>query len=181
MNKALFVDRDGVLNQDTGYTYKISDLVILEGVIEGLKFFQDQGYLIIIITNQSGIARGFFTPKDLANFMNKMCEIFESNQIYIRDYYFCPHHFSGSIKKYAQSCNCRKPNTGMIISAAKKYDIDLSKSVLIGDKESDILAGKNSGIFTNLLILDDFLPEGSQACATAKDLVQAASIIEKLN
>ena len=101
MDRALFIDRDGVLNEDNGYTFKIEDLRILDGVIDGLKVIQDLGYKIIIITNQSGIARGFFTIQDFHDFMKALLEILEENKIFVSDYFFCPHRIvSSKIKSF---------------------------------------------------------------------------------
>tara|TARA_B000000475_G_C15971377_1_gene437183 strand:+ start:464 stop:1009 length:546 start_codon:yes stop_codon:yes gene_type:complete len=180
MNKALFIDRDGVLNQDKGYTHKISDLKLLDGVLEGLQRFQSLDYKIIIITNQSGIARGLFKIKDFHDFMTKMIQIFNNNKITINDYFFCPHHIDGVVKEYSISCDCRKPEAGMIFQAQEKYGFDLSKSVLIGDKESDILAGIKANIPLNIRITKNILLKDSLASYTTKDLIQAAEIIKKI-
>lgn len=177
--KILFIDRDGVLNQDKGYTYKTSDLKILDGVVDGLKEFQDMGYSIIIITNQSGIARGFFSLLDFHNFMNYLIKEFQTNGIKILDY-FCPHHIDGKIKKYTMACTCRKPQPGMIIKAIKKYSLDASKSILVGDKESDILSGINSKIPINILITNKNPQDHSRASAFAKNLIEAANIAKEL-
>jgi len=181
MDKALFIDRDGVLNQDNGYTFKVSDLKILDGVIEGLKAVQDLNYKIFIITNQSGIARGFFTSRDLQHFMETLLMILEDSDIFITDYFYCPHHIEGVLAEFTKSCECRKPKPGMIMQAKKKYKLDLSRSVLIGDKESDILAGKEAKLLTNILVTNKPLRNDSMASAGARDLIKAAEIIKQLN
>ena len=181
MDKALFIDRDGVLNQDNGYTFKVSDLKILDGVIEGLKAVQDLKYKIFIITNQSGIARGFFTSRDLQHFMKTFLMILEDSDIFITDYFYCPHHIEGVLAEFTKSCECRKPKPGMIMQAKKKYNLDLSRSVLIGDKESDILAGKEAKLLTNILVTNKPLRNDSMASAGARDLIKAAEIIKQLN
>ena len=181
MDKALFIDRDGVLNQDNGYTFKVSDLKILDGVIEGLKAVQDLNYKIFIITNQSGIARGFFTLRDLQHFMKTLLMILEDSDIFMTDYFSCPHHIEGVLAEFTKSCECRKPKPGMIMQAKKKYNLDLSRSVLIGDKESDILAGKEAKLLTNILVTNKPLRNDSMASAGARDLIKAAEIIKQLN
>lgn len=147
MNKALFLDRDGVINKEKNYLYKIEDFEFIDGVFETCKYFQDKGYLIIIITNQAGIARGKYTEDDYQILTDWMIKEFEKKDIKISKVYHCPHHpdFSGE-------CECRKPNPGMILQAQKDFDIDLSQSILVGDKNSDIESGINAGIKMNYLV-----------------------------
>jgi len=181
VNKALFLDRDGVINIDHGYTYKVSDLNLIDGVVEGLQAISHLEYKIFIITNQSGIARGLFEVDDLHLFMEHLLKILKKNNINITDYFFCPHHIEGAIKAYTKKCSCRKPEPGMLHDAQKKYNLDLSQSILIGDKETDILAGKNAGVLFNILITNSTLSRRSQALYLAQDLIQAAKIINRLN
>ena len=147
MNKALFLDRDGVINKEKNYLYKIEDFEFIDGVFETCKYFQEKGYLIIIITNQAGIARGKYTEDDYQILTDWMIKEFEKKDIKISKVYHCPHHpdFSGE-------CECRKPNPGMILQAKKDFNIDLSQSILVGDKNSDIEAGINAGIKMNYLV-----------------------------
>ena len=177
-NQAVFIDRDGVLNEDFGYTSQLSDLKILEGVVEGLQAILALDFKVIIITNQSGIARGLYSIKDLHVFMNEMINIFLKNQIDITDYFFCPHHPEGMIQAYAIKCSCRKPEAGMLFAAEKKYNLDLSKSILIGDKETDILAGQNANLFSNILISSEERNDQSNATHIAQNLIDAAEIIK---
>lgn len=179
MIKAIFLDRDGVINEDNGYTHKIDDFKLLEGVIQGLQALRDLDYEIIIITNQAGIARGFFSINDFHIFMNHIINTLHKNNIQVLDYFFCPHHPEGKIESYAIKCNCRKPDIGMLEEAKEKYKIDFSKSIIIGDKESDILAGKNAGLLSDILISNYSLAQNSQASYIAKDLVEASNIIAK--
>ncbi len=179
MIKAIFLDRDGVINEDNGYTYKIDDLKLLDGVIQGLQALRNLDYEIIIITNQAGIARGFFSVNDFHIFMNHIINTLHKNKIQVLDYFFCPHHPEGKIESYAIKCNCRKPEIGMLEEAKEKYKIDFSKSIIIGDKESDILAGKNAGLLSDILISNYSLTQDSQASYIAKDLVEASNIVAK--
>ena len=181
MNKALFLDRDGVINVDHGYTYKISDLKILEGVVEGLQAIANLNYKIFIITNQSGIARGLFEEADLHNFMGHLLAIFSQNSINISDYFFCPHHTEGTIPAYRKKCSCRKPEPGMLHDAQKKYNLDLSQSILIGDKETDIMAGLNAGLAKNILIGQPGVSTGSKATNIVRNLIEASAIINLYN
>ena len=180
-NQAVFIDRDGVLNEDFGYTSQLSDLKILEGVVEGLQAILALNFKVIIITNQSGIARGLYSIEDLHVFMNEMINIFLKNQIDITDYFFCPHHPEGMTQEYAIKCSCRKPEAGMLFAAEKKHNLDLSKSILIGDKETDILAGKNANLFSNILISSEERNDQSNATHIVKNLIDAAEIIKAYN
>ncbi|MDK2084127.1 D-glycero-beta-D-manno-heptose 1,7-bisphosphate 7-phosphatase [Aliarcobacter butzleri] len=146
-SKALFLDRDGVVNIEKNYLYKIEDFEFIDGIFETSKYFQDKGYLIIIITNQAGIARGKYTENDYQILTKWMINEFEKKDIKISKVYHCPHHPDFSV-----DCECRKPNIGMIMEAKKEFNIDLASSILVGDKMSDIEAGKKAGIGRNYLI-----------------------------
>ena len=150
MKKAIFLDRDGTINVEKDYIYKSEDLVFEEGSIEALKTFKNLGYILIVVSNQSGIARGYFTEEDLNIFNNNMNEILKKNGVEITEFYCCPHHPDG-IGKYKKVCECRKPNNKMIEDAIKKYNIDREKSYMIGDKISDIGAGLKSNLKTVLV------------------------------
>lgn len=136
-NKAIFLDRDGVINDCSAFVNKPNDLKIYPWVFEALKIFRESGYKIFIVTNQGGIELGYLTEKTLNKIHNKMIKEFKSNGVYIDDIEYCPH--------YKQKCNCRKPLPGMILKLAEKYDIDLEKSWMIGDSEEDMEAGKAAG------------------------------------
>ncbi|PHH98826.1 D-glycero-beta-D-manno-heptose-1,7-bisphosphate 7-phosphatase [Fusobacterium polymorphum] len=150
MKKAIFLDRDGTINVEKDYIYKSEDLVFEEGTIKALKTFKNLGYILIVISNQSGIARGYFTEKDLNIFNNNMNEILKKNGVEITEFYCCPHHPDG-IGEYKKVCECRKPNNKMIEDAIKKYNIAREKSYMIGDKTSDIGAGLKSNLKTVLV------------------------------
>ena len=150
MEKAIFLDRDGTINVEKDYIYKSEDLVFEEGTIEALKTFKNLGYILIVVSNQSGIARGYFTEEDLNIFNNNMNEILKKNGVEITEFYCCPHHPDG-IGEYKKVCECRKPNNKMIEDAIKKYNIDREKSYMIGDKTSDIGAGFKSNLKTVLV------------------------------
>ena len=139
--KALFLDRDGVINHDFNHVYKISEFQFIDGIFEFCNFFFKKGYLIIVITNQAGIAKSFYNENDFYILSEWMKDCFEKKFIKIEKIYFCPHHpdFSGP-------CDCRKPNPGMILRAKNDLNIDLKQSILVGDKNSDINAGLNAGI-----------------------------------
>jgi D-glycero-D-manno-heptose 1,7-bisphosphate phosphatase len=138
-SKAIFLDRDGVINKEKNYLYKVEDFEFIDGVFESLKYLQNLGYKLFIITNQSGIRRGYYTLEDFDKLIVWMLKQFEQNDIKISKVEFCPH------TPY-DSCDCRKPKTGMIDNILKNYDIDLANSWLIGDKQSDIQCAKNANI-----------------------------------
>lgn len=141
MNKALFLDRDGVVNVEKNYVYKISDLEFVDGIFKLCNYFKKNNFLIFIITNQSGVARGFFSIKNLEKLHQFIVSEFSKRNINIEKIYYCPHH-----PDFGDVCVCRKPDPGMILNAAAEFNLDLKKSILIGDRESDIVAGKRAGI-----------------------------------
>jgi len=149
---AVFLDRDGVINYDDDYVYKIDDYRFIPDVFAACQLFIKKGYKLIVITNQAGIARGLYTEEDFNHLNQWFLKQFKKNNIKISGVYYCPHHPVYGIGKYRQSCHCRKPQPGMIQQAALEHKLDLSRSILIGDKISDINAGKNAGISTNLLV-----------------------------
>lgn len=132
--KAIFLDRDGTINVDYGYVYKSEDLHLIDGVIESLKRLQDAGFLLIIITNQSGVGRGYFSESDAEKFNQLLIEKLKKSDIIISDVYMCIH-------TPENHCNCRKPFPYMINKALEKYQIDASKSYMLGDKQSDVESG----------------------------------------
>jgi D-glycero-D-manno-heptose 1,7-bisphosphate phosphatase len=151
---ALFLDRDGVVNTETDYVWRIKDFNFVNDIFRLCEKFQKAGYKIFIITNQSGISRGYYSEADFLNLTDWMLTRFLENRITISKVYYCPHH-----PDITGHCNCRKPNPGLINQAEMEFDIDLSNSILIGDSISDILAGKNAGVGTNILIPTNIIPK----------------------
>lgn len=145
MNKAIFLDRDGVINYDHGYVYKISDFRLIEGVVDALKFFQLKKFLLIIVTNQSGIGRGYFTEQEFQEINSHMLRILKNDSININGVYYCPHHPN-------DNCKCRKPKNYLIEKAIKEYKINRKLSYFVGDKHSDMLASKKSKLKKCFLI-----------------------------
>lgn len=137
MNKAVFLDRDGTINIEKHYLYKIEDFEFLPGVLQGLKKIQDLGYLLVIITNQSGIARGYYTEDDYNKLTKYMLSILESNGIHISKVYYCPHLKDAVIPKFRKDCDCRKPRLGLFYKAKQELKIDMSRSWAIGDNLRD--------------------------------------------
>jgi len=145
MQKAIFLDRDGVINIEKNYVSKIEDFQFIDGVFDTLKHLQNSGYKLFIITNQSGIGRGYYTKDDFDKLTSWMLSEFEKKQISISQVEHCPHNPD-------EMCLCRKPKSGMIDNILKNHNIDLEKSWLIGDKKSDILCAKNAGIKSTIQV-----------------------------
>lgn len=143
---AVFLDRDGVLTEERGYVCSMEELHVFPYAESCIRQIKAKGYWTIVITNQSGIARGFFTEGMLMKMNDYLKRMVGADAIY-----YCPHHLEGKIKKYAVDCNCRKPKTGMIEKACEEFNIDIENSFLAGDRASDIAAGQNAGIRTILL------------------------------
>ena len=137
MNKAIFLDRDGTINIEKHYLYKIDDFEFLPGVIQALKRLQDAGYLLIIVTNQSGIARGYYTEREYEALSNWMIGELRKHDVIISAVYYCPHLPDATVIKYRKDCNCRKPKLGMYRQAIVEHDIMLPQSYAIGDKIRD--------------------------------------------
>lgn len=150
-NKALFLDRDGVINVDKHYVYKIEDCEFIDGIFDLCRTAKKKGYKLIVITNQAGIAKGYFTEDDFHVFMEYVRSEFIRQGCPLDDVFYCPYHIDG-IGKYRKDSWDRKPNPGMLLKAAEKHQIDLSQSVLIGDRQSDIEAGKKAGVKTCILL-----------------------------
>ena len=150
MNRAVFLDRDGVINRKGGsyYVFREEDFVLNEGVTDALKYFESKGYLLIIVTNQGGIARGVFTVEQLENLNSYMTGILKSSGITLSGIFYCPHHPEVS------ACECRKPGTLLFEISVKEYDIDPGKSFMIGDSQSDMIAAERMGIKGILLTVN---------------------------
>ncbi len=152
MRKALFLDRDGVINVDSGYVHKSEDVEFVPGIFDLARLATESGYLLIVVTNQSGIGRGKFSETDFWNLMSWMENRFAAENCPLTAIYFCPYHPIHGVGDYRRESPFRKPNPGMILAAQAEWSIDLSKSVLIGDKPSDIDAGIAAEVGTNLLV-----------------------------
>ena len=150
MPKALFLDRDGVVNVEKNYLHKIEEFELVEGIVEVCRAYQASGYLIIIVTNQSGISRGYYSEEDFAILSQWMVEHFKVLGVSITHIYHCPHHES-----IDGVCECRKPEPGMFLEAQKEYDLDMAMSVMIGDNERDIEAALRAGVGMNILLSTD--------------------------
>jgi len=170
MNKALFLDRDGIINVDHGYVYQEENFEFVEGIFELCTKAQVNGFMIIVITNQSGIGRGKYSEREFEELCQWMKAEFQQRNIVIDDIFYCPHHPTNAKGEYLQSCYCRKPEPGMIIAAQKKHEIDLAQSIFIGDKKSDMRAANSAGVKYRLLVGDQDQCEGAPKTLFAENL-----------
>lgn len=159
--KALFLDRDGVINQDFGYVSEVKNFIFCDGIFEALRGFMKKNYKLFIITNQSGIARGYYSLEDFFTLTDFMLKEFKKEKIKIEKVYFCPHDEKAH-------CSCRKPKAGMIEQALEEYEVNPEKSLLIGDKITDIQAGQAAKLGRTFLLPQD-----------AKSVLEVLQIIER--
>ena len=146
--KALFLDRDGVINKDLGYVYRIDDFEFMPGIFEALSGFMALGFEIFVVTNQSGIGRKYYTQADFDKLSCYMISEFRKRGVNIKKIYYCPHTPD-------DNCSCRKPRSGMFLQALSEFDIDMKSSIMIGDKKSDIEAANSAGVGKSFLIDGD--------------------------
>jgi D-glycero-D-manno-heptose 1,7-bisphosphate phosphatase len=144
--RALFLDRDGVINHDSGYTSRVEDFEFIDGIFDLGRAAKSFGYLLIVITNQAGIGRGYYLEQDFLALTEWMQEHFEREGVLITDVFHCPYHPEHGIGCYKKDSFDRKPNPGMLLSAAKKHGLDLNRSIMIGDKDTDMRAAKRAGV-----------------------------------
>jgi D-glycero-D-manno-heptose 1,7-bisphosphate phosphatase len=152
MNKALFLDRDGIINIDYGYVHKIENFEFVDGIFELCQLAISKGYQIFVITNQAGIARGYYDKQTFEALSQWMVSKFKEQNVSIGKVYYCPHHPDKGVNEFVMSCDCRKPEPGMIMQAQQEYSIALADSIFIGDKISDMQAASNAGIQTRILV-----------------------------
>jgi D-glycero-D-manno-heptose 1,7-bisphosphate phosphatase len=160
MNKALFLDRDGVINEDSAYPHKPEHIIFKPGIFEFCKKAQDRGYLLMVITNQAGVAKGYFTEDDVKKLHEWMGERFKEQGVTISAFYYCPFHPKAKIEKYRQDSECRKPAPGMILQAVRDFDIDISHSLVVGDKATDRI---NLPGLKSVILKSNYMPTGFDA------------------
>ncbi|MBU2699021.1 D-glycero-D-manno-heptose 1 [Sporomusaceae bacterium BoRhaA] len=146
LKRAIFLDRDGVINIDRGYVHRKEDFCWVDGAIETVRQFNELDYLVFVVTNQGGIARAFYTEQDVLDLHNWLQSELNKQGAHIDQFYYCPHHVEGSVPEHSHVCSCRKPEPGMILAAAQEWPVDLNRSVMIGDKPSDMEAAKRAGV-----------------------------------
>ena len=151
MKRALFLDRDGVINKEINYLYRKEDFIFIDGIFKICKFYQKLGFVLIVVTNQAGIAKGYYSENDYNKLTEWMIAEFSKKGVAIGKVYHCPH-----FPEITGECMCRKPNPGMLLQAKVEFNIDLPNSILIGDKQSDFDAASNAGI-NNYYHIDDII------------------------
>ena len=167
-HKALFLDRDGVINVEKHYLYKIEDFEFIEGIFDLCQFFQKLDYKIFVVTNQSGIDRGYYSEKDFEALTKWMIESFAKEGVHIDHVYHCPHH-----PDISGSCSCRKPKPGMLLEAIESFDIDVKGSLLVGDKERDIESAIAAGVTHTYLYSEDIVPsQATKIVASFTDITK---------
>jgi D-glycero-D-manno-heptose 1,7-bisphosphate phosphatase len=152
---ALFLDRDGVINVDHGYVHRIDQMQFIDGIFELCHAATERGYLLIVVTNQAGIGRGMFCESEFHALTDWMKEQFTAHGVTITDVFYCPDHPEHGVGVYRRHSMMRKPGPGMLLAAAQKHDLDLVKSVLVGDKLTDVEAGAAAGVGYNVLLTND--------------------------
>ncbi len=169
MDKIVFLDRDGTINKEVNYLHRPEDLQFLPGAAEAMKALKDAGFKLVVITNQAGVARGYYTCEDveaLHRFMNEQLKVLGAE---VDAFYYCPHHPVHGIGIYKKECHCRKPGTGMFEMAEKLFEVDKSRSYMIGDKLIDVEAGVNYGV-TGILVGTGYGASERQASKDKKEM-----------
>lgn len=163
MKKAIFLDRDGTLNIDHGYVHRIDDFHFIEGSIEALQKLKAMGFLLVLVTNQSGIARGYFSEEQFLQLTEWMDWSLADRGVDLDGIYYCPHHPQGQ-GEYKQDCDCRKPKSGMLLQAIRELNIDPAQSFMVGDKVEDLLAAQGAKVRSKILVKTGkpITPEGEQ-------------------
>lgn len=175
--KAVFLDRDGTLNIDHGYVYRIDDLELMPRAVEALACLQDAGLKLIVVTNQSGVARAMFAESDVIRFHDELSRIFTGFGVGIDGFYYCPHHPEGAVTEYAVACNCRKPGSELFVRAAREHDIDIGRSFAIGDRMRDVSPIIELGGRGVLIDPDKETPIDSSGLGVMPGIYEAAQVI----
>lgn len=176
MKKAAFLDRDGVINRDTAYIADWSAFEFLPGAIEGMRLLQDAGYRLVVVTNQSGIARGVFSESAYQTLTAKMKATLETHGVSLTEVYFCPHHPTEGQGPYLRICECRKPAPGMLKQAIADHGLDPAVSLMIGDKASDIEAGRRAGVESLYRVRSDYDDVEDSGVVLVSSLLEAAQL-----
>jgi D-glycero-D-manno-heptose 1,7-bisphosphate phosphatase len=172
-----FLDRDGVLNVDHGYVFKVSEMELPEGAPAGLRQLTALGFRLLVVSNQGGVARGFYTEADVKAFNQALKAKYESEYgITLEAFYHCPHYPSGTVEGYARECHCRKPQIGMLEQAGRDFAIDWARSIMIGDKDSDVQCAINAGLFSVQIVTGSYATH-AHADLYAPNLTEAAAAV----
>lgn len=146
MDKVIFLDRDGTINKEVSYLYRPKDLILLPGVPQAIKALRDKGFKVVVVTNQAGVARGYYTCSDVEHLHDYLNEQLKKDGAWIDHFFYCPHHPVHGIGAYKKACTCRKPGIGMFEMADQDYQVDKEHSYMIGDKLLDVEAGRRYGV-----------------------------------
>ena len=149
---AAFLDRDGVINRDLGHVHRIADFHLLPGVVEGMRLLADAGLVLVVVTNQAGIAKGLYSEADYQRLSAHLRALLAADGLALAGIYHCPHHPQAVVPSLRLACDCRKPRPGLLLRAAAELSLDLPRSLLVGDKPSDLQAGSAAGVGTRLLV-----------------------------
>ncbi|HEY8879301.1 MAG TPA: D-glycero-beta-D-manno-heptose 1,7-bisphosphate 7-phosphatase [Roseateles sp.] len=160
--RAAFLDRDGVINLDRGYVYRWEDFAFVPGAVDAMRRLQDAGYALLVVTNQSGIARGYYDEASLLGLHEALRAHLADQGVQLAAIEYCPHLPGAPLARYAIDCDCRKPAPGMILRAARALDLDLAASLMFGDKPSDIEAAQRAGVGRAVLVATDARPEAAK-------------------
>ncbi|SDI74544.1 D-alpha,beta-D-heptose 1,7-bisphosphate phosphatase [Ferrimonas sediminum] len=180
MRKTVFLDRDGVINVDHGYVHQIDQFEFLPGVLSACRRLHEAGYALVVVTNQSGIARGYYDEAQFAHLTQWMKEQFNAAGAPLTAVYYCPHHPDKGNDPYVRDCDCRKPEPGMLVAAAQAYELDLARSYMIGDKPSDMTAGRQADVSGCVLVRSGKQVESTEgADVVVEGLQQAADWVLK--
>jgi D-glycero-D-manno-heptose 1,7-bisphosphate phosphatase len=171
--RALFLDRDGVINVDHGYVHEAEKCDFVDGIFELVRLANAAGMAAVVVTNQAGIGRGYFSEATFAAFSEWMRDAFKQQGARLDRVYHCPHHPDAGVGSYRQACACRKPQPGMLNQAQRELDLDMAGSLIIGDKLSDLEAGVRAGVGRGFL----FAP-GEAPAASASDVTRISSLLE---
>lgn len=152
LRRALFLDRDGVINVDHGYVCTPERTEFVDGIFDLCRLAMRRGYLVVVITNQAGIARGYYSEQEFRDYMDWMRGVFAEHHAQLDAVYYCPHHPVEGVGEYRRKCACRKPEPGMILAAQRDLRLDLSRSIFVGDSPSDGQAGKTAGVGTCIML-----------------------------
>ena len=185
MRKAFFLDRDGVINVEVDYLHRPEEVILSPGTAEALRMIHAAGFLAVVVSNQSGVARGMFGMADVKAVETRICELLKQQGDDVPDaFYYCPHHKKGIVPELAVDCDCRKPKPGMFRQAARDWEIDPAQSYMIGDRMSDLQAGQAAGCAAEVLVLTGYGMNEQDAARTAgfriaEDLLDAVNDLLK--
>ncbi len=180
LRPAAFIDRDGVINKELAYVHRIEDFVLLPNAVTGLRTLAQAGYALVVVTNQAGVARGYYDESVVLKLHDHLRSLLLGSDVHLEAIFYCPHHPEGTVAGYKRECACRKPAPGMVLEAARTLGLDLAASVMIGDKRSDVDAGRAAGVALNLLVRsghDLNATDQLHADAVCTDLLDAARFV----